>query len=29
MMKSTNGSDGMYDFENLSGSEVSWDRDLN
>ena len=29
MMKSTNGSDGMYDFENLSGSEVTWDRDLN
>ena len=29
MMRSTNGSDGMYDFENLSGSEVTWDRDLN
>ena len=29
MMKSSNGSDGMYDFENLSGSEISWNRDLN
>jgi hypothetical protein len=21
--------DGVYDFENLSGSEISWNRDLN
>ena len=25
----SSGSDGKYDFENLSGSEIAWDRDLN